>query len=310
MSHHIYFCSSSERRVTVEELRKVFQSLEYVRIIDLENDKFQAVYENPQTDVYATFDYDPEDEESAEEVGVPPGFRDIHLYFLLNYVRPSFFGRESIPLVERVALGLGVQVVDPQDDAIGGSGQVKECRPGELIQSWRTNNEWAIRTLEQDRKEGKSELDPFLHLPLEKSMYWWNYTRNQEKFQRELGDDTFAPTLLLLKKAKERTVRTAYIWTEGIPQVFPVADFVLLQNLKKNWRGQSIKKKLLCLSYSEVTKHLDTLLHDCPASVPRMRRLRPEDSKQIKKLFKRLEGPAFRGFERIAGDAFVDVDLP
>src|SRR5262245_65626299 len=74
------------------------------------DDGDQFFYSNEATGVYCSFEYD----ESHET----EGGRTSVIAFNLNFMRPSFFAYECMPLVEQVGTHFNLIVEDPQEETV------------------------------------------------------------------------------------------------------------------------------------------------------------------------------------------------
>ncbi len=112
MSFDLYFCWLKKERLDFEAVATWAVGIE-----NFSRKGSQLWYENPTTGVYFSFDFDPQGSETLENSPVPNEYFDSGLSFGLNFNRPSFFGYEAMPFVERLAKRFGLCIVDPQVDA-------------------------------------------------------------------------------------------------------------------------------------------------------------------------------------------------
>ena len=156
---------------------------------------------NQATGVYCYFSVDdPEDSDVKT------------LCFNLNYNRPTFFALETMPLVENLCQRFGLHVQNPQEDFVG------LVSLPDLINSWRINNERAVKAL-------KAQGTKLNYMPEIKANEWWAYTRVREQMAQSLGDSVFVPEVFILKRPAEEPFRMI-VWPEGNRQLLPASDVV------------------------------------------------------------------------------------
>lgn len=124
-------------------------------------------YENPETGVYFMIDWDEADAEDEKF----EGFTNLNFSFSLNFFRPTFFGVESFPIIEKFVDDLDLFVLDLQNR---GNEIVPSKFPKDYLKDEWTqhNNEFIPRMF--------NELN-LKYLPVEKSNNLWLYLSQKIK---------------------------------------------------------------------------------------------------------------------------------
>lgn len=113
MSFDLYFCWRKPERINSDEVRAWAQ-----RIDSFTRNKAELWYSNLNTGVYFSFDFEAAPPKSPEDgPDVPPGHFDSGLSFNMNYVRPSYFAFEAMPIVEELTCRFGLSVLNPQESS-------------------------------------------------------------------------------------------------------------------------------------------------------------------------------------------------
>ncbi len=173
-----------------------------------------AVYQNPDTGIYFTFDYvrpggdhDPED---------PPELLACPLAFNLNYYRPSCFALEAEPELTALVRAFDLLVHDPQISGMGDG----EYTPEGFFRGWHGGNRVA-HSGELARVAPPAYTRPEAEL----TRAWrWNYDRLRR--QESLTEDLFVASIFHI--AVDGAACTATVWPDGIPAIVPRAEFVLM----------------------------------------------------------------------------------
>lgn len=206
MSHNLVFYqrdgdSPPAREHILEALNALPHSVRHGEAGD-----YQCLYRNPSTGVEFSVEY--LDITRAEEEEVDhrsfPGMRTVGLVARVDYMRPSFYGLESIPWIAHLAEELDLLIFDPHD------GTAEPDRPARpevpaLIGSWSGANERATRMLRRDEgiemAFGEREmLDA-----------WWRYQMARPDLEAHYRGEVAVPNPSLLK-CDDGTVTTAIEW--------------------------------------------------------------------------------------------------
>lgn len=229
MSYDLELCHPEGTLPKVSELGAVLRPFLHFRKNKTDAGS-QFWYENRATGVYFSIDYVPL---KAVKSGKPnpaqqPDALHPGIAFNMNLARPSFFADEAMPIVAAVATQLGLWVLDPQS-----APEMKSLCPEPpdakaLIRRWKDNNKWAIAAA---RKAGANTAAMPTCTP-RAARDWHEYQFHRAEIDRQLlsqGRDIFIPSLMLMVETQgQMRVRHAFVWPEGIPSVFPMADLILL----------------------------------------------------------------------------------
>jgi len=249
-------------------------------------------YEDPETGVYGTLERD------ADPPPLPAELISADLLANLNYARPSFFGREFLPLIVEITDALELRVVDPQDHEIGGDAKPKAAVLEELVATWDAGNAKSVsvaRPLAVDLPR----------MSRANTLAWWDYMRARTDYQKQLGETAFAPDLRLIRRSGTDQVLRLVIWVEGNPALFPARDLVavLRPNEKKQFDMRGVVDggtfdELLGQFIAE--KRFEGL--------PPQPILPAERADDARSRAGALAFEAFAGFDPVAKDGFIDPE--
>src|SRR5271168_1931511 len=141
MSFDLYFCWRNAERLNFEEVTAWSNGIGFFKRNDT-----QLWYSNPNTGVYFSFDFEEAPESPDDGPDIPDGYFDSGLSFNLNYNRPTYFGLESMPVVEKLASRFGLSVLNPQED-FDASESLLAADSDILTRSWVRHNQQAIRVM-------------------------------------------------------------------------------------------------------------------------------------------------------------------
>jgi len=264
----------------------------------------QLWYENSETGVYFSFDYDAQPAKDPDESQIPAGFFDTGLSFNLNFNRPSYFGYEAMPIVEHLVTQFHLFVVNPQADSEEQM-LIREVSAQSLLESWLDHNRRAIVTMSKDL----GYISP-LQMPLTQSIYRWNYAKAKKGLERRCGNDIFVPNVSLVRRVGSNQVAPAFVYTDGVPSLVPISDWVFIVRDRKQhfWSGK--KTEVGVLSSTEFRNLTGEYLKDFDHDQLGLRVLDPASAREVSSLIQSCEFMFPRDeFEGVAPDGFVDIDL-
>ena len=183
MSFDLYFCRQNGSTPSISELKEYFSDLPRFRVNDVAAGGVEFWYRNEATGVYCGFSNSPLDAAELEGCG------SSGLTFNLNFVRPTFFAYETMPLVEDFSKQFDLLVENPQDETID------KADATSLISSWRTHNAWAIGATKNTPIGEEFELP---YMPEASATAWWRYMSVQPTIEEAITDDIFVPSLMIL----------------------------------------------------------------------------------------------------------------
>jgi len=221
MSYDLYFYTKKGREINAKDIEQYFLENGCIR----DGEFPQWVYENEATNVYFVFERQPESEE-AEDIEFFDSFDEFdntQFTFNLNFFRPNFFGLEAFAYVDRFMCEFDLYALDPQ------SNTNPDTPSRETFETY--YSEWS-KANSGFSSEHFDALD-LMHFPLDRSNDYWKYNFNAERLQEGLGDEYFVPTMFLVRRASTGSPITFSTWTQHIPNVFPPADYFLLNRQRR-----------------------------------------------------------------------------
>jgi hypothetical protein len=224
MSYDLFFYKQKDKEISTDKISDYLSN----NLVAANEGNTQWFFENKDTEVYFSFDYnEPDADNQPEEEDITPidDFDDTNFSFNLNFMRPAFFGTEAFKFVEKFCADLGLFVLNPQADS-----DPYKPNAHEEISIWNKTNLWA----------SKDHFDPMqtCYLSEEECYKVWEYNFNRRQLQEKLGDGYFVPKIFFFKKKQNNEPFTLTIWTEHLPIVLPATDYILLtRQYKKFFRN-------------------------------------------------------------------------
>lgn len=221
MSYDLFFYKQKGTEIATEKISNYLSD----NLVAVKEGNTQWFFENQDTEVYFSFDYNEpgEEFEKDEEIEANENFDDTGFSFNLNFMRPSFFGLEAFKFVEQFCNDLNLFVLNPQSV----SEQPYKPNRQEQFATWNTTNLWASKN---HFKEMKS-----CYLSEEECNKVWEYNSNRQHLQQKLGEGYFVPKVFFFKTKQTNEPFTLTIWTEHIPIVLPPTDYILLTRQYKKF---------------------------------------------------------------------------
>lgn len=291
MSFDLYFYKRKENPVTEKDLANYLNNNLEFNISDSDR---QWNYENPETGVYFFIDWNEPDiaDEANEEF---EGLTNLNFNFSLNFFRPDFFGMESFPIIEKLAIDLNIIIYNPQvDDGT----DMYSIAPGAFYANWHKYNRKFI-------KQMFNELN-LRYMPAEKANYIWHYQSNRIKIEAELKEDIFVPNIIVLQSDVDLQLYSMCVWPEHIPVILPKVDYVII---KKSYRSffKTVTESGM-VAFDTIIKELGDAFIDFDSRVPDIKVLRQHAADSRAKRFNQLEIiSAVAAFgNRISLDNFVN----
>jgi hypothetical protein len=290
MSYDLFFYKHKNNNLTVDQIGEYLSN----NLTPVNENGNQWFFENEDTEVYYSFETnDPDEEEDTEDL--PDTFKDFEntgIAFNLNFMRPSFFGQEAFIFVEAFINELDLFVVNPQGDDDSPTKPTKEF----LFDNWNKTNIWASK--EHFDKES-------LYYPTDKSNKVWEYNYKRSQIQDKIGESYFVSKNFFFKEIQTNKVVTLSMWTEHIPNIFPIADYYLLgRKYKKLFK--TVEDMVLLAreefnstfsNYFEPYTFSDTII------------IHPDKAASIEKVFNSVKSNLNfkKHLERIAADSIINA---
>ena len=248
MSYDLFFYKRKGQQLTEDEIGTYLVN----KLTPVNESGRQWFFENEDTDVYFSFDYNVpvNDPEEDEPFGLFADFEYSRFSFNLNYIRPNFFGREAFKFVEHFMRELDLLALDPQSKTNADSPQ--KITFNEMLATWGDFNLSYSAT--------KFEEFELTYFPMDKSEDTWHYNFNRQALQKKLGDEYFVPKVFIMQPNTGRQAITVATWTHHIPTIIPPADYYLLnKEYKKFFR--TVKESGL-ISYNTLIKNFGSYMSD------------------------------------------------
>jgi len=200
MSYDLFFKPNSAN-LTEDQLTQYFADRQNYDVSD-----GQAFYENDDTGVYFSFDFDLKD--WAED--------EYPIAFELNYFRPHFFGLEAAPEVAAFVNAFNLLIDDPQTDGMGRGPFSTEG----FLRSWNAGNRFGYGILSHNKS-----LNPQVY-PTADLDHIWHWNLNRAARQKEVGSSLFVPKFVFVKGSEQ--AYATVVWPDACPICMPKADIVLI----------------------------------------------------------------------------------
>jgi len=299
MSHNLYFFTREPRNIDQSLL--IAWAGKFARLTTkLSNTGLQFAYRNPDTGVHFAFDFEPAVGNDGYRASPDGSFRT-GIVLSLTYGRPTYFAYESMPLVEDLAQGFDLLVLDAQAQ----SARPGPCNVDELIRSWRDANQRAVRAMAT-----QGLIDSFYYLPEAKANRFWAYRSQRAGYAKRLGEEVFVPEIFLFAPAGRRECVTTVTWNGYFPMIFPQIDYLVLVRRKRSWFG--LGKTVEKVEFAPAAGVLEQIAGALAPfdGADGLSILAPDQARRHARAFRRIAGEPFADvFSRISLDAFIDVDF-
>jgi hypothetical protein len=224
MSFDLFFYKQKDRDLSQAQIAKYLGEN-----LTVPNEKgTEWFFNNEDTGVYYAIGI--EDRTNPDDIDTYESFVDFDntkFTFNVNYLRPNFFGFESLSFVDRFITDLDLYVLNPQS-TVDSENPQKETFDS-LYSDW-------LRPNLQFGSEKFDELK-LLYYPEERSSALWEYDFYRSEMQERLGDEYFVSGSFYVGEPGTRRAYTLTTWTQHIPCVLPPADYVaLIRKRKKLFR--------------------------------------------------------------------------
>ncbi len=207
------------------------------------DDFTQLSYENPDTFVDAIFDIRPPDADESDEAENEGDPKEAQLFAGLhrtgcsvsfNYLRPSFFADELVPLAVEFAKAIGALIHDPQDMT------VLEPDAFATSRSYARHLKKINASFVRDPRAGVElkQMDGAL------LQAFWRQNFSKDELQDELGQMIFVPTMLMVELKGGTGATTAFTWTRALPLAVEPSGVVLLHREVKAWLKSSVEYRI------------------------------------------------------------------
>jgi hypothetical protein len=259
----------------------------------------QWAYENPETGVYFIIDWnDPstEDENIEPESGFED-FENLNFSININFIRPTYFGLEIFPIIEKIVKDLDLFILNWQDES--DAENPKKFDDGYLQDQWiRQNDKFCLGMFEEFKSK-------FMHL--EKSNYMWWYMLNRQELEDSIKEDIYVPRFFIIQSHEDNELYTACVWPDHIPILLPVVDYVIIKRKYKKF-FKTVEEDGL-VSYKNVIQSLGNYFEEFDYPVPHLKKLDQTNADKMTDKFNKLKiYKSIKDFGSAVGkDGFVNV---
>ena len=296
MSFDLYFYKRRDSTITEQN---VADYLTQNLLFNNSKNTKQWCYGNPETRAYFALDWTEaiEDQESIELFDNFEEYKYLNFSFSINFLRPTFFGIEIFPIIEKLINDLDLYILNDQDE--NDPTNPHKFPLGFFQEQWiKLNNRLALDRFEEFKLE---------YLPLEESNYLWLHQYHRRDLQKKLGEDVFVPAFFVLKNKEDGKLYTACVWPQHIPIILPQVDYLIVQKtysrfFKKFEASGIVAYKSIIDEFKNNFEYFDYI-------VPNLKILRSANAKKLEKQFNALKlGKTVPDFGTvIALDNFVNV---
>ena len=172
------------------------------------------------------------------------------LTFNINYLRPSFFGREAMPFVEEACRAFGLLVSNPQGDSVPFAPQAVE-----LIADSLEHNRRSSAVLIDD-------VEPPHVLSRERSERFYEYGLAYPELTERYKEELFVAKMVLCLKKSTKEVFTLATVSAGVFALIPKTDMIALT--RERHRILKKETEITILPYEELRRHLGTNIEEGP----------------------------------------------
>ena len=274
MSFDLYFYKKKNNSLSEHEIAQYLT--ENVAVPDSEFPR-QWMYENADTNVYFTIDWNSPDEEDDEAGEIYQDFINTNFSFNINYFRPNFFGLETFPIIHKFIQDLDLYVYDPQEKE--GDTTPRKFTGTELLGSWINSNNHVTK--------GQHNEYNLEYMPVEKSNYFWQYQYRKAALENEITEDIYIPNLFIIKETLSGLLHTGCAWTTHVPLVLPNVDVVIIQ--KKYKKLFSTVEETGIIPYDTIIKELGAYFEPLQDEVPGLKILNQASADKLANKFNQLK---------------------
>jgi hypothetical protein len=173
---------------------------------------YQALYNNPDTTVFFTFEYG-----GLRTLKATRSEPILPVYFKIDFGKPHIFVLEAEPELVEFIRNFNLQV---SDLSMHGSGYL-EYDEMEFYRGWSSGNEAYYRTFLSNNPQAQLPTLPIQAM----EKYWrWNYHVNE--MQAELGQQLFIPKIMFIQY--QNNLQPAVVWTDAVPIALPRVEKAIL----------------------------------------------------------------------------------
>ena len=222
MSYDLNFIPQT--KLTLEDFNTHFQARG-----NCTTENQQAWYENPDTGVYFSFDFEPM---GTEEDCTDPEEPYIAASLNINYMRPSYFANEAEIEIKAFIQKFNMTVEDPQ------SGIAGPFNSESYYIEFTRGNQFASQYVNEKSSDDAQGISVLPATTLHE-VWQWNYARKAR--QAKLGDHLYVPKIMFV--GYQGNPSTAISWPDAIPTLIPKVDVLIIPRAQLAPRKFFIKVK-------------------------------------------------------------------
>jgi len=275
--------------VTIEEVDRITKDLSHFTKQEFDEERVQWRYKNADTGVHFVIKYDREKRRPDF-----PEWNSSPLTILIGLGKPSFFGYEAFPVMDRILKNLNLAALDPQRTDV--RKQPAKLTVDQIRESWQKSN---AAELEAAKSREKS----LAVAPKDKLDMFWRYMNSRPTLQESLGPDVLVPAINM-HRARDGSVKLSCIWPDATRAVIPHVDFVLVQReVKKLLSKRSVSG---AVPYSKIEKLLRSRSEVCMQPVEYLLFNRQADDELLESL-EALELESTSQYSKLSPDEVIEA---
>ncbi len=294
MSFDLYFCRKDGNNLDFSAIKAWAETYHPFEIGDA-----QLSYHNDATGVYFSLDFESPEQTDQGESPVPADIPYSGLSFNLNFIRPSFFAFEAMPIVADLANRFGLSILDPQRD---GNSQPGEVNAQTLIESWQKSNRWAVSAYPDTGGSLPPRMRP------DKSLFLWQYSTSKSELEGVCGENLFVPRLFPFRGKASSTAEISVVCGEGVWMVVPPCDWVIVMRKKKR-AFRAPENETVAISRETFDVVTAEWLKPFEWRIPEFKLIPREAVERVAKALWAVERRLSKDeFETLPFDGFIDVE--
>ncbi|QVK18886.1 hypothetical protein KHQ81_04015 [Mycoplasmatota bacterium] len=295
MSFDLIFFKNKNSKITLDNVVSFFTKQKNFTIKPLDVDLYQFVYKNNETSVSFSIIYN-EKNELFTDISFDDAYEFCYTYFSINYLRPSFYALEAMPIIENLSKTFDLYINDIQS-LTEEKNTIKLYTTEELIDSYIKNNE--LTCIEFNKQY------PLLSTTKEKSNYYYFYSLEKKKLNQIFNIDV--PDISFIKNINNQSIYTVFSWDNLKGSLIPKCDYVFITRTYKGFLGLK-KHKTSLIPFDEVidifSDMLEKIDHELDCYL-----FHSTDDEKTNQRFYELPEYDHDEFEVINLDEIVDVNL-
>ncbi|PXV62833.1 hypothetical protein CLV62_11749 [Dysgonomonas alginatilytica] len=292
MSFDLYLYKRKESEITQQNITDYLNDNLPFNISEYSH---QWYYSNEKTGVY--FIIEKIEEEDLEDFPIFEDFISLNFTLYINYLRPSYFGLEIFPLIDKLMIDLDIYIFNPQEDS--------EINTPYQFDKNHLQNQW-VEQNNQFSLVNYMDCD-LQYFPLEESNYAWKYMYQREHLQESLTEDVFVCGIFFIKNKLNNIIYTFTIWPEHLPIIIPPVDYVMI--VKKYRKLFKKVEESGLVPYNSVIDKFKDYFKPFESEIPDLMIISLIDSDKISKQFNQIK--LWKTVEEfgimISKDSFVNV---